>query len=291
MSREFRLSTGGLVLALSCDSDDCEFNIDEASAAFVTDEEPDVVLRVHRCATLEEPPGERVFDSGGVWQLFRDRRNWTIRLATPRPTAEPYQLVVLEPDLRSGDIYMRPPNAGGGLLPFPLRYPSAQVLAINLLAASRGALLHACGIRDRDRGLMFVGSSGAGKSTMVKLWKDREGVAILSDDRIIVRELDDGFWAYGTPWHGEVNLCSPERVRLDCVFVLRHGEENRAVPLNGPQVVSSLLARSFPTFWSTEGMTLTLDILGRLSQEVRCYDLAFLPDGSIIELVRNTCDA
>jgi hypothetical protein len=291
MSRELKFAIGGLVLGLTCEDDGCDFGVDEPYAAFESHEEADVELRVHHLLSLEEPSGEKLFDSGGQWQLFRDQRNSIIRMARPWPTAEPFRVVVLDPDLRSGDIYIKSPGVGRHLLPFPLRYPLAQVLMINLLAPSRGVVLHACGIRDRGRGLMFVGTSGAGKSTMAKLWKDQEGVTILSDDRIIVREVDNGFWAYGTPWHGDVKLCSPEGVHIDCIFVLRHGDQHKAASLPAPRVVSSLLARSFPAYWSAEGMTWTLDFLEGLSREVRCYELAFLPDRSIVDFVRNVCDA
>ena len=38
---------------------------------------------------------------------------------------------------------------------------------------------------------LFVGHSGAGKSTTTRLWTAREDVEVLSDDRIIVRR-DEG---------------------------------------------------------------------------------------------------
>jgi hypothetical protein len=289
MASELRLGIGGFVLDLSCGADSCKFESEDRYETFVSHNRSDVELQVHRCATLDGVSGRRVFDSGGAWQLFREQRNWTILLTAAGSSPGPYQAAVLSPDFRSGDIYIKDVRTGGDLLPFPLRYPQAHVLIVNLLARGRGLLLHACGINDRGRGLVFVGDSGAGKSTMADLWKGQEGVTILSDDRIIVREMDGRLWAYGTPWHGDVKLYSPERTHLDSVFVLRHAEENSAVTLGAAQVVSSLLARSFPALWSPEGMTSTLDFLSDLCQEVRCYDLAFLPDPNVIDFIRNVC--
>jgi len=164
----------------------------------------------------------------------------------------------------------------------------AELLMMNLLSLSRGALLHACGVSDKGRGLLFVGKSGAGKSTMAELWRDEEGATILSDDRVIVREQEGRFWAYGTPWHGDAGFCSPQSVPLDAMFVIRHGGENSIMRLEEVrQVVSSLLVRSFPTFWNAEGMAFTLGFLERMSQGVPCYDLGFLPDKGIVQLVRS----
>ena len=64
------------------------------------------------------------------------------------------------------------------------------------------------------RGHLFVGQSGAGKSTMARFWAGREGVRILSDDRIILRQIRGEIWMYGTPWHGEARHALPEKARL-----------------------------------------------------------------------------
>ena len=160
---------------------------------------------------------------------------------------------------------------------------------MNLLCLGSGVLLHACGVSDHGRGLLFVGSSGAGKSTMADLWKNGEGVTILSDDRVIVREKEGRFWAYGTPWHGDARLCSAESVPLEAIFLIRHGGENSIMRLGeARKAVSSLLVRSFPTFWNAEGMAFTLEFLHRMSQAVPCYDLGFMPDKSVVQLVRST---
>ena len=276
------------MLALSSVSDGSEFEVDEAYVPFVCDDETEVMLRVQRRLILDQELGERVFDSGGLWSLYRDQKKWAVHLGSPALVRHPYQVAILEPDFRSGDIYVKPQRPDEDLLPFPLAYPLAEVLMMNLLALGWGVLLHACGISDEGRGLLFVGSSGAGKSTMADLWKDQEGVTILSDDRVIVREKEGRFWAYGTPWHGDARLCSPESVPLDAMFVIRHGGENSIRRLEeARKVVSSLLVRSFPTFWIAEGMAFTLEFLDRMSQGVPCYDLGFMPDKSIVQLVRS----
>jgi len=288
MSSELRLGIGDMVLALTSFGDGSEFEVEEAYEPFVTDDDAEVRLGVQRRSTLNEGSGKIVFESGGKWTLYQDQRGWIIHIGSPGVSPHPYQVAVLEPDFRSGDIHMKAQRPDGELLPFPLRYPLAELLMMNLLSLSRGALLHACGVSDKGRGLLFVGKSGAGKSTMAELWKHEEGVTILSDDRVIVREQEGRFWAYGTPWHGDAGFCSPESVPLDAMFVIRHGGENSIMRLEEVrQVVSSLLVRSFPTFWNAEGMAFTLGFLERMSQGVPCYDLGFMPDKSIVQLVRS----
>ena len=71
---------------------------------------------------------------------------------------------------------------------------------INLLGDGRGLVVHGCGMFDgSDEAYLFVGQSGAGKTTMARLWHAEPGVLILSDDRVILRSEPDGVWMYGTP--------------------------------------------------------------------------------------------
>ena len=61
------------------------------------------------------------------------------------------------------------------------------------LTQEKAIELHSCGIvRPDGTGNLFVGHSGAGKSTTTRLWTAREDVEVLSDDRIIVRRDEEG---------------------------------------------------------------------------------------------------
>ena len=191
---------------------------------------PDVTLCVRHGPAPYTELGNPVFDSGGNWTLHHVQGQPVIRVRALG--LDPYQIVVLEPDLQRGDIYCvgdvwarddGPQSALG--------YPLEEVLAINLLARGRGVLLHACGVCDDGRGMLFAGTSGAGKSTMASLWEEREGVTVLSDDRVIVREREGRFWAYGTPWHGDARVLSPEAAPLEQIFLIQHANEHCPIPL------------------------------------------------------------
>jgi hypothetical protein len=291
MAKELRVGIGDIVLALTACDHGSEFEVEDAYERFITYGEAEAMLRIQRRAILDEEFEERVFDSGGKWSLYQAQEKWAIHVGSPGAGPHPYQIAVLEPDFRSGDIYTKVDQPDGELLPFPLSYPLGEVLMINLLSLGRGVLLHACGASDNGRGLIFAGTSGSGKSTMAELWKDQEGVTILSDDRIILREREGHFWAYGTPWHGDAGLCSPGSVPVEGIFFIRHGEENSVEPLEAEKAVSNLLVRSFPTFWNAEGMAFTLEFLGHMTREVPCYDLGFLPDRQVIGFLRGVDEA
>ena len=77
----------------------------------------------------------------------------------------------------------------------------------------------------------LTGPSGAGKSTTARLWQQRGDATVLCDDRIIVRQMEGAFRAYGTPWHGDIPAVSPASAPLERILFIRHGAENRLTPL------------------------------------------------------------
>jgi hypothetical protein len=266
--------------------DGVEFVIGNQYRAFFSDAEPEVRLRIHVGVIPAIRVGEPIFEYDSYLLLYRDPDSWTVCMRSPASGAEPYQLAILRPDYLSGDVYCRSAGRDEGRLPSPLAYPFGELLMISLLSRGRGVELHACGIADGDTGLIFAGTSGAGKSTLARLWTSREGVEVLSDDRVIVRRQGGRFMVYGTPFHGDARLASPRGVPLERVFIIGHAPDNRLAPLAALDASARLLVRSFPTFWDAEGMDFTVGLLGEVAQQLPCYELGFVPDDRIVDFVR-----
>lgn len=273
--RELKLGFGDITIALFFEEDDPIFELEEPYQPFMSDEKGDVACRVHLGKIPELQPQETVFDTEENWSMFRYNGGYILKAAG--------RLLALDSEFRSGDLYIDPLESP----PPPLSYPLDEVLIINLLAKGRGLIVHACGVHDGNKGSLFIGTSGAGKSTIANLWKSKKDAVILSDDRIIIRKMDGRFWIYGTPWHGDAGVCSPERARLERIFFLSHAGENRVEKIEGIDAASKLLVRSFPTFWDKKGMEFTLRFMGELTEEIQCYDLGFLPDESVIDFIKD----
>jgi len=282
MSLSRSLSFGGCVLGLES-SDGTRISVPKKYSGFLSDQEPELVLQVHRGSIPSHDWGDIVFaPDDSNWRLYQRDGQATI-VCGPDAEAVPRRVLALNWKRRRGDLYIADPDPRH--FAYPLAYPLEEALMVRLLARGRGVLLHAFAMEMEGAGYLFVGRSGAGKSTLADLWEE-EDVALLSDDRVIVRRHASRFHIYGTPWHGDARVLSSRRAPLERVFIIEHGRQNAVRKLRASDAVTRLLVRSFPPFGDPEGMAFTLDFLGDLVGTVPCHGFRFVADQSSVEYLR-----
>jgi hypothetical protein len=257
--------------------------------------EPDLRVRARWGELAAVSGGEPLFDSGGLWRLVAANGSLRFSFTSPALGPLPYKVASVDRGFTAGVVWLHQPYFPSGLPVNPLEYPLDELLLIHLLAAGRGVEVHACGVVDADgQGHLFVGQSGAGKTTMARLWQKAKAgggvgaIMILSDDRIILRTQGGTPWMYGTPWHGEAELASPARAPLKTIYVLRHAPSNKLVALRRSTAVAKLVACSFPPFYHSLGLDFTLGFFDQLVEAVPCYELWFTPDERVLALVRSS---
>jgi hypothetical protein len=284
--KEFTIAIAGIGISFSFDRDLSELGVGEIDNVFAADSGEELKLQVHDGHFPDTKNKEKIFDSGDTWALYKCNGRYVLQDDSLESASSPSTFIVLEPDLRSGDVFILYDASEINPFPDPLGYPLNQVLMILLLSLGKGVLFHACGIDDNGSGYLFLGNSTDGKSTMAGLWSKKHAT-VLNDDRIVVREKDGEFWMYGTPWHGDFREISSEGLPIQKIFFLHHGEKNSAVPENGIESVTMLLTRSFPPLWDKNGMTFTTELCHRIVNKVPCYELSFEPDTKIVDFVRS----
>jgi hypothetical protein len=284
--KEFTLGIANIGISFLFDQSLSELGVEHINDAFVTDLSAEIKLRVHPGHIPKLNNVEKLFDSGHTWAFYRSDGKYVLQNKALESSFPPTIFVILEPGLKSGDIYITHTSFEHHLPPDPLGHPLNQILMILLLSLGKGILFHACGIDDEGTGYLFLGHSGHGKSTVAKLWFDSHAT-VLNDDRIVVREKDGAFWMYGTPWHGDFRELSPSGLPIQKIFFLRRGEENEVVLKNGAEAVAMFLARSFPPFWDSKAMAFTTDLCHHIVNKIPCYELSFVPDAGIVDFVRS----
>jgi hypothetical protein len=260
-------------------------------ALFRSEDVPlDIDVQVEWVSRLR-PEGKPVFDSGATWRLYQSDCGFRFDFSAPFYGDDPYKRLLVDVAFKRGTLQMNAQCAARSSYPgVALSYPLDELLIMHRLTQEKAIELHSCGIVRADgTGNLFVGHSGAGKSTTTRLWTAREDVEVLSDDRIIVRretaENSGRMRMYGTPWHGEAAYASPGSAPLARIFILEHGHGNVLTRLSPSQAVAELFARSFVPFHRHEYVDSALEFLHELVGAVPCYHYAFEPNEAAVERI------
>jgi hypothetical protein len=275
------LSVAGVGISLR-GGDGVQWTIEEPMTRFLAPlDRPEVEISVRIGAPPPMAAPQLLFDSGAVWRLYRDNQQYRIECRSESFGTEPYKIAIFDASFTVGSIFMSEHVAGMN----PLDYPLDEVLLSNLLGRGRGVEIHSCGVIDsRGWGHLFAGVSGAGKTTMARLWEGNAS-GIVSDDRVIVRERDGAMWMFGTPWHGEAELSMPKGAPLAGVYLLTQAKETRLVALDPAEAVARLFRCAFPLFYDAAAIEFTLGFLERLATAVPVRELQFVPERSVVDLI------
>ncbi len=150
---------------------------------------PDITVHIERVAALTDSPTPPQFDSGCTWRLYARELGAQFDFYIKGFT---YKRLLINEQFSRAQLQMSEDAiAALGYSVPALDYPLDELLIMHRLTQEKAIELHGCGIVRADGiGNLFVGHSGAGKSTTTRLWTVREDVEVLSDDRIIVRRDD-----------------------------------------------------------------------------------------------------
>jgi hypothetical protein len=281
------LSIAGVVIRLESGPEGPPATVDGSSRAFVVDPcEPDVRVRTAWGDLPEAMPGRLRFDSGGLWQLHERDGDLHYSFRSPIFGHRPYRTASFDREFRRGVVTLDRASFAGRLPACPLEYPLDELVVINRLAFEGGVEIHGCGVIDADgAGYLFAGQSGAGKSTISRLWA-AEGATVISDDRVVLRSGHDGLTIHGTPWHGDAEFAAPVSAPLSRILLLRQAPRNALIDLPPAHAAAWLFACAFPVFHDAGALERTLALLASVVESVPVEALEFTPTASAISFAR-----
>jgi hypothetical protein len=275
----------------------CDVRLDTTVLPFRIDPcIPDIRIQVERVSRLLPSTTSPLFDSGSVWRLYQSDKHFQFDFISPAISNAPYKRLLVDRKFRRALLLLNAELFSEQSGTSPLEYPLDELLIMHRLTQERAIELHGVGIAGLGgTSNLFIGHSGAGKSTTARLWTSLHNVEILSDDRIIVREETrpantapghaTQIFMYGTPWHGEAHFALPQRAPLQRIFVLEHGVGNVITQLSPVQAVSEIFARSFVPFHRHEYLDHALTFLESLAASIPCYRYSFEPDQRAVETI------
>jgi len=227
------------------------------------------------------------------WLIYRRGDSFIyVGASSSLRSAKPHRVAVFDADFSHGIIYS-PPGHEKAIrrreFPNLTLFPTDQILVAQLLAGRRGCYVHAAGVIMQDRGLLFVGRSTAGKSTVSLMLKNH--AEILCDDRIIIRRWEEGFKIHGTWSHGDVPDVSPNSAPLKAILFLEKSADNRLQALQDRKsILQRLLACLIRPLVTRDWWERSMELMEQISREVPCYVMHFDNSGQIAPVLKDIVD-
>jgi hypothetical protein len=154
-----------------------------------------------------------------------------------------------------------------------------------LLAKEGGFLLHAASAVRNGRAFLFSGVSGAGKTTIASLAPP--DVALLTDEISYVVKESGQYFAFGTPFAGELARVGENlRAPIAEVFLLAQGNENKIEPLDDAVAAHSLLRNTLFFAEDPELVNAVFESACEFLKRVPVRRLTFKPDAKVWELIQ-----
>jgi hypothetical protein len=248
---------------------------------------PDIQVRLQLGDLPDTENLQKIFDSGQSWSMFRDGDGYCLTL-NPPAFKQPFWLARISRDFTEVTVYCSEKlvsrRNGRTVLSNPVCYPLDQILLMYILARRQGSLLHAAGIDINGKGYIFPGKSGAGKSTITRQFTALGDTGLLSDDRIVVRKIDGGFKAFGTPWPGEAGIALNKSVPLSSIFFINHGSTNRIKEITPQEALARLLPVTSIPWYDREVMDKILTFCEDLISSVPIYELDIKPSVEVADV-------
>lgn len=158
---------------------------------------------------------------------------------------------------------------------------NALMLMFAFKTASLGTLeMHASVVSCGGEGYMFLGKSGAGKSTHSRLWLDNiPGSTLLNDDNPVVRVDPDGsVVVYGTPWSGKTPCYKNESAPVRAVVSITQAPHNALRRVSVPEAYAAIYP-SCSGFRADSAMAdAQHSAIAAVCTGVPAYELECLPD-------------
>jgi len=277
------LTIGDFILQLQSKHD---LFIEPGYEPFVSENQsskPNVTIECFESAEFIAPAKkEMIFEAADenlrYYSIFRIGNDFIFEVFDQQENAFIQQIALVNSDFTHWKIYSEK-NLDNELV--PLLYPLGPIIMQYMTINSDAIMIHASCVFDGKKGRIFAGFSGAGKSTMAKIWAE-EGYQIINDDRLLIRRQGDVFFVYNTPMY---YADSPKRVPLNSIFLIHQSPVNDIKKISGALAVSKTLAFCIQNNFDSTIIMNNLKFMSDICAKTPVYALGVVPNKKIIDFI------
>ena len=150
-------------------------------------------------------------------------------------------------------------------------------------------ILHSSAIEDTRGAYVFSGLSGAGKSTIAALLSDNFPVRRLSDELLLLVRSEGQWRLEVAPFTGKVELPWGESSPLLSMNFLEQSATNQRTAISPAAAMAELPKHVVTYAHDPHTLSLVLNLVGDLVENISCYRLRFTKQPSVAEVLQLTC--
>ena len=228
--------------------------------------------------------GKILVDTASTWALGRTRDpDWPFHFgpSPTNPSDPPVPHVLANSDFSRLHVHLQHQTNRS-------LYPLDEVLLFHLLNFSQGMVVHASGVEIEGKVYLFLGDSGAGKSTIAEIFEKRFGMdRVYSDDRMILRRHNGSWLAYGSPWHGSLPRSANRSGKIAGLFFLEQTPVHGLDILPRENAIERLMKVAIGPWWLKERIQAHVEMLEDIvqSEEFGVFRLGFAPNDSVVNFL------
>jgi hypothetical protein len=222
-------------------------------------------------------------DDQVLWEIYHWADNYLFHVFDQEQHQLLRHVALADASFKHWEIWTEPIDVDGELGICPLLYPMGPLLMYYLTVRNDAIMIHASGVDDGERGRIFSGFSGVGKSTMAGIWQ-RNGATVINDDRLIIRYQNGEYRMHNTPMF---YADSPRSTVLHAVFLPFHSPTNTIEQLSGSEAVSRLMAYCIQHGYEKRFIEHHLQFLADLCEQLPVYSLGVVPTDEVIGFIKS----
>lgn len=154
------------------------------------------------------------------------------------------------------------------------------------LLIRNACILHAAYIDAGGKAILFTGPSNVGKSTQADLWRQCADAEIINGDRVLLREKNGQWNAYGYPSCGTSGICLNRNLPVAAIVVLEQAPENQVCMMTASQKVRALVAATEVYLWDQEEIEMAFRAAQEIVSKVPVIRLRCRPDADAVHVLR-----
>ena len=141
-------------------------------------------------------------------------------------------------------------------------------------------------IDSQEKGYLFLGHSGTGKSTHARQWLAAfDDAWLLNDDNPILRVMEDGeVRVYGSPWSGKTPCYKNAYARVGGIVKLSQAPHNKMRILSLPEAYAYMLSSASGLKMDRQMADCMYESIKHVITHVKCYHLDCLPNTEAAEV-------